>query len=483
MSNISLKQILPTSVPTPAANYVRVFSNLADGGALYTKDSSGNSDIIGSSSDPVVNPVTYVQLYSLYSSAQFVTGSYYLITDFETKYRQPDYYVDGNLKTSLSLKGRPSGWSYQPILVQAISNSALAVDAYQPNITGGAYSGFHKDKIKYDLHWSFTEFNDPARGRITKRIDEYGNETDYDHRTVLFKRYMNYSKTTSLTGTIAQYDCVTGAVSGSGTLFSTELSTGDIIILDSKSSLGYDIGFKVSSIASNTSMNVVVDSLYSGGIPSPVSLLNSTTISANDYNFTSSSFTFWKATSTGDYNQYKEVYFGQSDANDYDEFYTFSTNSFNNKIADYAFNYLESHPNFLILPNNVFITTAISNSFLSITNNNTIETSNENLVTGPFDGNSINQLSGNVISAAFRDNVLGLVLQNTFSLPFYNNTIVSTSYIRYNNFKTEVNDVDFTGTTNVSGNYNCEIFKNSSGVVKLSYYNGSNVLTIDDVNS
>ena len=482
MSNLSLKQVLPTSVPTPSATNVRLFSNLNSGGELYYKDNSGNSIPVAGAVDPVINPVTYTQLFTLYTSAQFVTGSYYLITNFETIYRQPDFYVDGSIKTNLTLKSKPSGWVYQPILVQAISNSALSVDAYQPNITGGAYTGFHKDKIKYNFLYNTTEFGDITKGRIISRVDEFGNETDYDHRTVQFKRYMGYSKTTLLTGTITDYNCISGAISGSGTLFSSQLSVGDIIILDTKSNLGYDIGLKVKIIGSNVSMNVEVDSLYSSGIPSPVNLSNSTIISANNYSFSGQSYTLSKATATGDYDQYKEVYFGQSDANDYDEFYTFPTGAYNNKLGNYSNYYLESGSGNLLLPNIVFLTLATYNNFYQIWNS-TFNICRENICSSQFHDNTIVDFRQNIVSSSFYNNNLGMIYNNTFSQAFYNNTLPSTAYLRNNKFNATTNDIDFTGSMHVSQNYNCEIFENSSSVVKLSYYNGSNVLNVVDVNS
>lgn len=485
MSNISLKQVLPTSVPTPAANYVRLFSNLSDSGNLYFKNSAGTSTALGAgaAANPVVTSVSYNQLYSLYSGAQFVTGSYYLINNFETIYRQPDFYVDGSIKPSLTLKSKPSGWGYQPILVQAISVNALSVDAYQPNISGGAYSGFHKDTIKYSISDNTTEFNDSTKGRIISRVDEYGNETDYDHRTIEFKRYMGYTKNTSLTGTITSYNCVTGAISGSSTLFSSELSVGDIILLDSKSVLGYDIGLKVKIIGSDVSMNVEVDSLYSSGVPSTVTLSNSTIISPVDYNFTGQSFNLWKALSTGDYSEYKEVYFGQSDSNDYDEFYTFPNNSYNNKIGNFYQLYKQATSGYLSLPNLVFITDCNDNKFLSTTFNNTFDVAQYNTSTAVVSGNSINDFRYNTICSPFYNNRLGLVGYSRFSQSFFDNLQPSTSYFRGNNVNSIVNGIDFTGSTHVSAVYNCEIFANSGGVNKLSYYNSSNILTIDNVNA
>lgn len=475
MSNISLKQVPSSSVPTPAANYVKIFSNISDDGNLYIKNSLGNIETLGGGT-VAVTEVTYTELYNLQTGSQLVAGTYYLITNFETVYRQPDYYLDGSIKPILSLKGRPTGWGYQPILVMAISTTALSIDAYQPNIVGGGYTGFYKDKIKYDLLSNQTEFGDFTRGRILERIDEYGNRTDYDHRTVKFKRYQDYERTTSLTGTITDYDCTTGDVTGNSTVFTSDLSVGDIIILDSKADLGYDIGLKVAVISSNTSMTVEVDSAYVGGVPSSVSLSNSTNITPISYTFTFKSFDFWLASATGDYNQYKEVYFGQSDSGDFDEYYTFSTDSYDNRFSDYSYVYFDSHPNNLILSNNVFLSSSSNNRFDGQSYNNTFNNANGNLSSSNFSRNIVSQFTNNLISSNFYNNIMGGVTNNVISANFINNKLDTSLFFRFNEIKCNVDNLTF--SSHVYLPYNCQIFKNSLAVIKLSYYDDNSVLTV-----
>ena len=80
-----------------------------------------------------------------------------------------------------------------PLNIFFISNNSLSPYAYQPKPSSplGYYNGFEKDRIKYDVSWNKTEFNNDAKGRITERIDSDGNRTDYDHRTIRFKRYQS----------------------------------------------------------------------------------------------------------------------------------------------------------------------------------------------------------------------------------------------------------------------------------------------------
>jgi hypothetical protein len=469
MSHILLKQVPTSAITTPAATYVKFFSNFDDNGLLYYKDDSGNAVAVGSGGGSTYVPVTeitYTDLYTLYSSNGFATSSYYLITDFDSVYDQPDFYCDGTPKTVVDNKGKPSGWAYQPILVMATSKNTLSPDAYQPPASG--FNGFPKDKIKYDFTWNKTEFNVDAKGRIVERIDEYGNRTDFDHRAIRFKRYQNYTKNVQLTGIITDYDCTNGTVAASGASFSTELSVGDIIIIDSKSDLGYDIGLKVDTIISDGSLIAVVDSLYNGTVPSSVTLNSGTVITPQDYSFSAESYDFYSTTATGDYTQYKEVYFGQSDANDCDkEVYPFQiTSSFNNKIGNYSQVYLSGANNVFILPNNVFKMNCNNNVILDNFYNNHI---GENF----FDNNIGYNFSKNVINDNFSRNTT----VDTFS-----SNLISNNF-KWNNIQTGVSGYDFSSATHVYGNYNCNIFSNSLGYVRLSYYNSSDVLVITNVNS
>jgi hypothetical protein len=469
MSHILLKQVPTSAITAPAATYVKFFSNFNDGGILYYMDDSGNPLPVGAGStyNPVTE-ITYSSLYSLKTSNGFATASYYLITDFDSVYDQPDFYCDGTPKTVVDNKGKPAGWGYQPILVLATSKNNLSPDAYQPSIASGYYYGFPLDKIKYDITWNKTEFNKNAKGRITERIDEFGNRTDYDHRTIRFRRYQNYVKDTQLTGIITDYDCTNGTVAGSGSLFNSELTVGDIIIIDSKSDLTYDIGLKVNHITSDGSFTAVVDSLYASGIPSSVPLNSSAYITPEDYSFSGKAYDFYSTTDTGEYNQYKEVYFGQGDANDCDkEVYTFNlTNSTNNKIGNYSQVYLSGTNNVFILPNNVFGSSCKNNTILDNFYNNQV---GDNF----FENN---------IGYNFSKNFIGDNFSRNTTIDNFSSNIIGDNF-KWNIVQTGVSSYDFTSATHVYGNYNCFMFSNSIGFVRLSYYNSSDVLVITDVDA
>lgn len=486
MSHILLKKVQDNLISAPASNYVKFFSNDSDGGLLYYMNNSGVATPVGSgSSNPVID-TTYSNLYSLYSSDGFATGSYYYINDFQSIYDQPDFYFDGTPKSSLDIKTASS----YPVVVLATSKNTLAVDAYQPDLP--------KDSIKYDITWNTTELGNNAKGRITERIDTDGNRTDYDHKTVLYKRYYEYEKDTSLTGTITDWNCITGTVSGSGTSFTTEVSIGDVILLDttqpSGGDLDYTIGLKVKTVVDNTTITVEVDSLYTGGVPSSVTLSNSTSINPLDYSFTSKNYTFWMSTQTGNYSSYKEFYFGQYDANDYDEVFTFISGgtSVNNYIGNYSSRYLSTYYNNTLILSNIAFTDSYS-SYNKIGdssyNNHFYGFASNNTISGSFYNNTIlgDATDNNIIGGRVYNNIFGNMNDNLISAQFNGNIIDTTQTFKSNSiridFSMSISDYDLTSATHIYGTYNCDLFSNSNGDIKLSYYNGSNALTVVDIDA
>ena len=453
MSHILLKKVQDNLISAPASNYIKIFSNDNDGGLLYYMDSSGVPTSIAdsvSTYNPVIS-ITYSSLYSLYNTGGFATGSYYYISDFESYYDQPDYYFDGTLKTSLETKGKPA-IPVQPIIVMATSKNTLCPDAYQPY--------YPNDKIKYDITWNATETNGNAKGRISERIDSQGNRTDYDHRTIRFKRYQRYSRQTQLSGTITSFNCTTGAVTGSGTSFSS-LSTGDVIILDTDINHGGDINYTVAlmvrTVSSNSSMVVEVDSLYNGSLPPTITLNNGSQIVPVDYSFTLKNYTFWSSNSESVFDSYKEFYFSQSDQGDFDdEVFTFQSTGYgsgiyhgiiNNYIGNYSNNYLNlGNNNELILSNNVFIGGHIFNNnitglFYNNTLSNNFENNNisnnfyNNNIFNDFRNNNIdsydfsdNSISGefkynSILGYRFQSNILKDIRSNSINCTFNNNII------------------------------------------------------------
>jgi hypothetical protein len=484
MSHILLKKVQDNLISAPASNYVKFFSNDSDGGLLYYMNSSGVAAAVGAGTYNPVIDTTYSNLYSLYSSDGFATGSYYYIKDFRSIYEQPDFYFDDKPRSVLDTK---VGSEY-PIIVLATSKNTLAIDAYQPD--------FPKDKIKYDFTWNETEFGNSAKGRIIERIDTYGNRTDYDHRDIGFKRYQNYERDLQLSGTITGWDCITGTVSGSSTAFMSDLSIGDVILLDSDSiysiygDKNYTIGLKVKTKVSDTIITVEVDSLYTGGVPSNVTLSNGTQITPTNYTFTGKSYTFWSSSPT-DYTSYKEVYFGQYDDVYFDEIYTFQIGgtSVNNYIGNYSQKYLSaSYNNTLILSNNILKDVAASyNKIGDNSYNNHVEGGAlHNIISGNFYNNIIiGNFYYNNINGSFYNNNIGDMNSNSFSDQFYNNVTDMSSIFQYNSVKCEVGYLNLIVSggmpTHIYEQYNCDVILTSGYDLKLTYYNASPALTVDDI--
>ena len=160
--------------------------------------------------------LTFEQLYSKYTGETLTPGRFYLITDFQTCYDQPDFDQNGNSIVGNNYKTGDT----EPLVVVAVSNNDLSPKAY---------STIHPlDDISYDIDFILTErTSNPAKGRITERIDEPGNRTDYDFRSVLFKRYDFYYSENFYDGLVS-ID-VNGNVTGTNTLFTTDFSVGQII--------------------------------------------------------------------------------------------------------------------------------------------------------------------------------------------------------------------------------------------------------------
>ena len=122
--------------------------------------------------------LTYSELQALITANDLRAGSWYIITDFQTIYDQPDYDAAGVVKGTVVTKSAAT----EPIIVMATSGNTLGIEGYQP--------AYPDDKIEYDVNFTVTEYMGvAAKGRITQRVDSDNNTTFYDHRTILFLRY------------------------------------------------------------------------------------------------------------------------------------------------------------------------------------------------------------------------------------------------------------------------------------------------------
>ena len=343
--------------------------------------------------------ITYSELTNLISINGLELGGSYLITDFKTCYDRPDYDENQN-PISVSSSSYFEG-PIEPIIVFATSNNTLAIDGYQPT--------YPNDKIKYDVTYSTTESGGAAFGRITERVDNYNNRTDYDHRTIEFKRYVFYyfSRETPQTGTMELLN--DGTVTGSGTTF-TNYSPGQVIAYPNSD----EVFFRIDTISSDTGM----------------------TVSGLSINADAGSNEFYLADS-GTYDSYYRS--NVDDPTDFNLYTTFGdaigNGVINNYIGDYSNLHLEDNEGDFLFANNVFKDGeynnnkigdgSYNNTFNYDCNNNRIGNYCYNNITNDdFDGNVIgNEFTNNLITADFQYNHVG---------EFFENNVINNDDFRYN---------------------------------------------------
>ena len=370
-------------------------------GGLEGLDPNGNITSYGSS---ITYDVTYSELVNSITGGTLDSGAYYTITDFQTCYDQPDFDYDNNPITSGNYKQGP----VEPILVLATSANTISTTAYQPK--------YPNDKIQYDWTYSATEVTSGVTfGRITERIDEFNNRTDYDHRTVLFKRYDNYyyKENNIAEGTIELIEN-TGEVIGAETIFSN-YNIGDYIAIPNANVTF----FEIVSISGDTNMVV-------SGLTIPA-------VSAGS--------SFYPAQKDG------LTYKQNNISIDYTEHPTFlfeNETIISNYIGDVAI-FRNWNEQYFLLPNNVFgedvIGNRIGNNFINNTFSRDVE---HNVIGDYFENNTIyndsdfanNKIANNfrnhlIICDGFYANVIGDGINNNKF--FNNNNIVDNQIgVRFN---------------------------------------------------
>lgn len=132
----------------------------------------------GEGSATIYYEKTFSELRTLITNGDLEKGAMYMLTDFQTVYDQMDFDNTGALKGTLTTK---TG-GVEQIWVLALAPNKIASQAYSAT--------YPNDKIQYDWTYNTTLVNgSPAKGRISERIDENNNRTDYDHREIKFIRY------------------------------------------------------------------------------------------------------------------------------------------------------------------------------------------------------------------------------------------------------------------------------------------------------
>lgn len=125
-----------------------------------------------------VTIASHAELVALQGSNSLVPGATYVLEDFTTIYDQPDWDIDGNPKSTVTTKTSAN---------EVLALTAISTNQFSPQVHSLNYP---EDYLEYNIGFVATEvMAAPAKGRITCRIDDKKNRTDYDHRTILFKRY------------------------------------------------------------------------------------------------------------------------------------------------------------------------------------------------------------------------------------------------------------------------------------------------------
>lgn len=348
----------------------------------------------GSGQGSSIIELTYQELYDIYQNENLSTGSYYIITDFKSCYDQPDY----DIYKDAILSGNYKVGNTHSIIVFATSNNSLSSDAFQPD--------YPNDKIKYDIRYNSTYTSGAtAFGRITERIDEWENRTDYDHREISFKRYrFFYHDLLPLAGRVSLTS--DGQLIGTNTDFEVDFSIGDFVVIPSRS----EYVFQITTISSSASMGLtgvnmpeVFDVEYHRG-------------RVSDFGY------------TGGYNQYYANNIdGLSDYREFKTFYFEDETIINNKMGNY-YTLLEWGEYYFDLPNNVFGEDCINNVFGNGCYNNTIISDIEDCFIGNYFSNNIysdagsdfddnhigNYFRGNIIMQEFSSNKIGNFFTNNF---------------------------------------------------------------------
>ena len=344
------------------------------------------------------NEGTYDNLYSFATGGTLTAGSYYLMIDFQTCYDQPNY---DNTKTPITTGNYKTGTT-EPILLLAISTTGFSPTVYS--------TLYPQDKITYDITWNTTEItSSPAKGRITERIDNFNNRTDYDNRSILFKRYRGYSynENSPLGGLvgISGLTGTTGVLYGNtGTTFNSNFGSGSIVSIRNLSPSFFEVISVVSNslaIISGVTISVTTDSPYYSG---------------NDDGVMS----YYQPNLRQD-----QVY----------EYTTFS-DAINNYVGNYSNLSLGWFGNPFILANNVFISGSyINNTIGDGSYNNTFNNNcDNNQIGGDFYNNSTNDdFDGNIIGKNFNNNYITSNFNNNrIGSDFNNNILLGGSFYRNN---------------------------------------------------
>jgi len=450
-----------------------------------------------------VRSLTHAQLLAEITAGMLNAGESILITDYATKHNIQD---GSNYLEELHTE------TVEPLLVYATSSDTLDIRAKSVL--------FPKDIIHYDVADVVCEDKSTQRtGKITFRKDHLGNETHYDFRGVIFRRWkLDLSLYTPWVsaGTFAKGDKITynntlfyciQAIAGSTS--NPEILTENFnYVIDNQRYLAWQ----------STTIELGGDPISGSALQIPVS------VSYFDFYTFSNSLGEQKSEWFTNvkigiffYGYYNSIVFIETDTDQtfgmtFDSlcyFMTFGSNNYSctfgndnyatvfdssntymtfgnnnaNIIVGYKNNSIKlGDSNYAITfgGDNSGITFGTDNSADTFGNHNNYLTFGNNNVSNAFgDGNAVNTLgNGNANNTFGNGNVY-----NTFGSGNANHTF--NIVISKNTFKNTIDgiSIDYSGATHLVGDYDCEISRRADGTAKLTYINNSDVLTVVAVNA
>ena len=377
---------------------------------------------------------TYSELVNNITGETLTPDRFYLMTDFQSCYDQPNY---DNFKNPIFTGNYMTG-NTEPILLLAISTTGFSPTVYSTLYTN--------DKITYDITWNTTEItSSPAKGRITERIDNFNNRTDYDNRNILFKRYIGYSYEedqpySGLVG-ISGLTGTTGVLYGNtGTTFNSNFGSGSIVSIRNLNPSFFEI------------LSVESDSL---------AIISGVTISET----TDSPYYFG---SNDGIMSYYQPNVRQDEVFEYTTFGYVIDNSdaLNNYIGNQANLFIKQGTGDFLLANNVFLDGPIVNNTIGngSYNNTFNDDCDNNQIGDRFYNNSTNDdFDGNIIGENFNNNyITSNFTNNRIGSDFDFNILLGGSFYR-NNIGNDFNNNVWTNSdfqNNEIGNYfnNNEIY-------------------------
>ena len=289
---LGAQSVDPETFPTVvgAISGKNLYTNTGGEGKISIKTLMDSVDILDTAT------ITYADFYTAITGGNLVIGKTYIIMDFQTVYDQMDFDAGGSLKPTLVTK---TGATEQ-IWVLALSNNQIASQAYSAT--------YPNDKIQYDWTYNTTFVNgSPAKGRISERIDENNNRTDYDHREIKFIRYDDgagnftvikdngnasaefLTFVQNFTGGVVK-DNWLGDFYSIGALFGQEYAnnvfSGGFVIANTSSAIFYNNTFSGSYVNNNTFSGNVYSNTFSGYVRSNTfsGYVNSNTFSGGNVN-------------------------------------------------------------------------------------------------------------------------------------------------------------------------------------------------------